>query len=105
MPVRGTGWFYKQHQTKYNMINFRKGVITLGILMLAVQALQAQVQLPKVISSNMVLQRDKPVQIWGWAGKSSTVSVAFNGQQVQAKADSKGRWKATLKPHGLRRSL
>jgi len=80
------------------MINFRKSVITLGILMLVVQVLQAQVRLPKVISSNMVLQRDKPVQIWGWAGKSSTVTIAFNGQQVQAKADSKGNWKATLKP-------
>jgi len=81
------------------MIPFRKNGITLSILLLlAAQVLQAQVRLPKVISSNMVLQRDKPVQLWGWAGKGATVTIAFNGQQVQAKTDSKGRWSTALKP-------
>jgi len=30
----------------------------------------ADVKLPKIISSNMVLQRDTEIKIWGWADKS-----------------------------------
>ena len=50
----------------------------------------------------MVLQRDVPVKIWGWAEKNATVSVTFNGQLTKAKANAKGMWLATLKPmkHG-----
>ena len=67
-----------------------------------VTSLTAAVRLPKIFSDNMVLQRDVPVKIWGWADKNATVSINFNGQTVKVKANGKGMWLATLKPmkHG-----
>jgi sialate O-acetylesterase len=52
--------------------------------------------LPSIFSDRMVLQRDKPVRIWGWAKAGATVSVAFAGQQKTAKADGKGAWQLEL---------
>ena len=48
--------------------------------------------------NNMVLQRDAPVPVWGWATPGETVAVSFQRQQVAAKADTRGCWKAVLKP-------
>ena len=58
----------------------------------------AKVGLPKVIGSHMVLQRDVPLVIWGWAEKGEGVTVALDGaNQAETKADDKGAWKVTLK--------
>ncbi len=51
-----------------------------------------------LFQSNMVLQRDKPLNIWGWADSGEAVSVAFAGQQVQAKAAADRLWQVTLRP-------
>jgi sialate O-acetylesterase len=61
-------------------------------------ALQAEVRLPSVFSDNMVLQRDRPVTIWGKADKNEKIAVVLNGQTITAKADKTGNWKATLRP-------
>lgn len=58
----------------------------------------AEVKLPTVIASHMVLQRDKPLPIWGWADPGEEVTVEFAGQSVSAKADDKGNWKLALSP-------
>ena len=52
--------------------------------------------LPHVFSDGMVLQRDKPVRIWGWAKPGETVEVKFAGQTATSKADAKGTWQAQL---------
>jgi sialate O-acetylesterase len=54
------------------------------------------VKLPAVIGENMVLQRDQPVPIWGWADKGEEVTVAVAGQTLTAKAGDDGRWNVTL---------
>ena len=36
-----------------------------------------------VFQSNMVLQRDKPLNIWGWADPGEEVTVSFAGQQAR----------------------
>ncbi len=50
----------------------------------------AQLQLAKVFSSNMVLQRNKPIHIWGKATPGQTVNLVFSKEKksVRAKADS-----------------
>ena len=58
----------------------------------------ADVTLPQIFSSNMVLQRELPVPIWGTADPSEEVSVKFAGQSKQAKADSAGKWMILLDP-------
>lgn len=46
----------------------------------------------------MVLQRDKPIKIWGWADKNEAVEVHFLNQIKKVKADKNGAWVATLNP-------
>jgi sialate O-acetylesterase len=53
-------------------------------------------RLPHLFGDNMVLQRERPVPIWGWAAAGEKVVVSFAGQKVPAQADAAGRWSATL---------
>lgn len=61
-------------------------------------ALHAEVKLANIFSNNMVLQRDKPIKIWGWADKNEAVEVHFLNQIKKVKADKNGAWVATLNP-------
>jgi sialate O-acetylesterase len=61
------------------------------MLMLAINA-SAETTLPKVIGSNMVLQRNQRVVIWGKASAGEKVTVAFNKQVKKATADTSGKW-------------
>jgi sialate O-acetylesterase len=57
---------------------------------------RADVKLPSVIGSHMVLQRDKPLPIWGWADPGEDVTVQLGENKASTKADAKGNWKVTL---------
>ena len=46
--------------------------------------------------SNMVIQRDKPIQTWGWAAPGETVTVSFAGGSSKAVAAKDRSWKVTL---------
>jgi sialate O-acetylesterase len=46
----------------------------------------------------MVVQRDRPVAVWGWADPQEKVTVRFRGQTALAVADPGGRWRVTLAP-------
>lgn len=48
--------------------------------------------LHNVFQSNMVLQRDKPIAVRGWAAKGEQVTVEFAGQSVLAKAGEDRSW-------------
>jgi sialate O-acetylesterase len=52
--------------------------------------------LHNLFQSNMVLQRDKPIPIWGWASPGEKVSVSFAGQTKEAKAEKDRIWKVSL---------
>ena len=56
----------------------------------------AEVRLPKVFSSHMVLQRDMPLQVWGWAQPNETVTVSLASATAQAQANDRGEWKVVL---------
>ncbi len=49
-----------------------------------------------LFQSNMVLQRDKPVAIWGWAAPDEKVTVSFAGQTQTATAGKDRAWKVML---------
>ncbi len=52
-----------------------------------------------IFSSNMVIQRDKPVTIWGWAESGQKVSVQFGQEKAEATAHGEsGRWEVTFPP-------
>ncbi|QMW06281.1 sialate O-acetylesterase [Spirosoma foliorum] len=58
----------------------------------------ADVRLPKVFGSHMVLQRRKPVPVWGWADPGEKVTVTLNAQVKTIKADKDGKWRVSLDP-------
>ena len=51
-----------------------------------------EIQLPRLISDGMVLQRDAEVKIWGWADEGEQVKVDFNSKIYKTTADADGRW-------------
>ena len=66
-----------------------------AILLLA-QSLAAEVTLAPLFQTGGVLQRDKPLPVWGRATPGKTVTVAFAGETQTTTADATGRWKITL---------
>lgn len=72
------------------------GVLFLLLLAVLAGSAEAAVKLPRLVSSGMVLQRDVPLNIWGWANPSEKVKVQFRGASYLTKADKKGDWKVEL---------
>ena len=58
----------------------------------------AEVRLPKVLSDHVVLQRDAPIHIWGWADPGEQVAVALSSEKQSTTADDLGKWSVYLAP-------
>ncbi|MFH2001435.1 MAG: sialate O-acetylesterase, partial [Planctomycetota bacterium] len=73
-----------------------------GFLCLAVPFAPAEVRLPSVISSNMVLQHDMKAPLWGWAGPGERIEImgSWGGTGVTVEAGADGRWRAALETPG-----
>lgn len=54
----------------------------------------AAIELPDIMSSNMVLQQNSDAKLWGWStpGSVVTVTTAWNGKDYKATAGKDGRW-------------
>ncbi|MDR0352613.1 MAG: exo-alpha-sialidase [Opitutaceae bacterium] len=61
-------------------------------------AIRAGLELAPLFRDHAVLQRGRPVPVWGRAAAGESVTVSFAGQKVSAKADAGGRWQVTLAP-------
>ena len=58
----------------------------------------AAVQLAPIFQDHMVLQRDKPVPVWGTAKPGETITVRFQNQVQTTQASSEGQWSVRLDP-------
>ena len=57
----------------------------------------AQLRLHAIFDSDMVLQRGKPIVIWGWAKPGENVSVQLGKDKADTRAAAdKGRWEVTF---------
>lgn len=63
---------------------------------LFISYVNATLKLPSVLNDNMVLQRDKPIHIWGWANAGQKVTVSFLNKMYTAVTDRKGKWNVFL---------
>ena len=72
-----------------------KTTCLLTILALTASA-SADVRLPAHFSDHVVLQRDKPLPVWGWADAGEKVSVALGAKTGTATAGADGRWMVRL---------
>lgn len=61
---------------------------------LYVQSVIAEVKLPAIVSSNMVLQRNTTIKIWGWADANEkiTIKTSWLKSPISIQADSDGNW-------------
>ena len=50
----------------------------------------------RMFSDHMVLQRNKPIPVWGEAAPGDPVTVELDGSRVQAQANENGHWLAYL---------
>lgn len=55
-------------------------------------------RLPNILSNNAVLQRGRPIHIWGYSSPNESITVQFNNKNEQATADSHGQWQLWLAP-------
>jgi sialate O-acetylesterase len=59
---------------------------------------KANVTLPQIVGSNMVLQQKKPVPVWGYAAAGEAITVTFGRQVKKTVTDASGHWKIILDP-------
>jgi sialate O-acetylesterase len=74
--------------------------LPLALVSLATTTL-ADVKLPAVFTDHMVLQRDQPVPVWGWADPNEQVIVTFRDQTKTTTAGADGKWSVKLDNLGL----
>ena len=55
-----------------------------------------ELKLAAMFSDHMILQRDRPVPVWGWSDAGVEVTVDCAGQTRTAVADTSGRWMVKL---------
>jgi len=61
-------------------------------------ACQGEIRLPHMLSQHAVLQRERPIHIWGWSSPGEAVRIGFHAQTVLAKANDLGEFSGWLMP-------
>ena len=74
----------------------RRIITTLLLTAAAAMSATAAVRLPSVLSDGMVLQREKPVHIWGWADSGESFILEWKGCRHEVTAGVDGKWSITL---------
>lgn len=72
-----------------------KKIILMSLCLAILIPLHAEVRLPAIFGSNMVLQRNSEVSVWGTATAKSkvTVSTSWNDRSYKTTTDKEGNWK------------
>ncbi|MBI3720867.1 MAG: sialate O-acetylesterase [Sphingobacteriales bacterium] len=78
------------------MIKITKKLSVFICCILFVSCVNAALKLPSILNNNMVLQRDKPIHIWGWANAGQKVTVNFLNKMYTTITDKKGKWNVFL---------
>ncbi len=70
-------------------------IVLLAIICVSPTA-NADVRLPQLFQSGMVMQRGKPIPVWGWADKGEQVTITFQKKTYTTTADDQGHWRIDL---------
>jgi sialate O-acetylesterase len=76
----------------------KKALWGLVFSVFAIVLTAGDLKIASVFSDHMVIQRDKPVPVWGWAKPGTKVTVEFKGQKFTATTDKDGKWLVQFKP-------
>lgn len=78
------------------MKTIRNTTLFFFLLIFSFQTAKANVKLPRIFSSNMVLQQGMEIPVWGWADNGERITVEFNKEIARTVADGNGKWKVKL---------
>ncbi|WPJ96475.1 sialate O-acetylesterase [Coraliomargarita algicola] len=67
-----------------------------SLLLWSSQTALAELKLPAIFGSHMVLQQEGKIPVWGWEDPGETITVSFAGESVETTADESGQWKLAL---------
>jgi sialate O-acetylesterase len=71
--------------------------ILAGLVFLPANGYAVELKVHSIFGNNMVLQREKPIKVWGWAPEGQEVAVTLGGGSVKATAAGEdGRWEVTF---------
>ena len=73
-----------------------RAVLASLFVLLTCSLVSADVRMPTILSDGMVLQRGRPIPVWGWAEPNESVTVAMGGQSQSTVADGNGTWSLEL---------
>lgn len=69
-----------------------KALFTIAVL-IGPPGLAADIRLPTLLSDGVVLQRNQPVRLWGWADDGETVNVLLDGEPWARAVAAQGLWR------------
>lgn len=69
-----------------------------ALLLAAAVCLPAKIRLPHVLGSNMVIQQNTQVRLWGWAAANSTLTImlSWTDERIETTTDENGWWFTTI---------
>jgi len=72
--------------------------VLLALFCLSICDSSAKIRLPNIISSNMILQRNSSVKIWGWAkvGEKITIETSWASKKIKIVTNTNDRWEVTV---------
>ena len=56
----------------------------------------SSIKMPSIFSDNMVIQRDKPIKIWGEVLPNEPVTITFDGQTYNTQCAANGKFTTTI---------
>ncbi len=72
--------------------------LLIALALLASVDAAAEIRLPHMISDHAVLQRDRPMHLWGWSTPGAHLTAQFHDQSAATIANQFGQWSLWLKP-------
>ena len=72
------------------------GVLVVALSSVVAKEAVAEVRLPGLFGDHMVLQRDMPIRVWGWAEPKEMIDVVLDGERTATRADAGGEWDVVL---------
>ena len=74
-------------------------IILIALEIVGIQSVFAEIKLPAIVSSNMVLQRNTTIEIWGWAAADEKIKIKFSWLEKPEEiiTDKQGNWKIEVK--------
>src|SRR5436190_8710195 len=89
----------RKSPVEYSRTNQQVAALALaGAALLAGESALAEVWLPKIFGSDMLVQRDQPVRVWGKSDPNTTVQVSFGSRNGTTHAATEGSWQVSLDP-------